>query len=153
MTDTGFTIAQRGFELARELNNTGKQLEFLQELSFRYRRLRDYDKAIAKHTDILDLEKSMDDTAGIARAYKNLGIDHYFLGTYDKALENLQKSYEISVNTNDTKLTANILNNIGLVHYKNHNYVNPSNILRMLLTCITASNTNTEKQERIITWD
>jgi tetratricopeptide (TPR) repeat protein len=124
MTQRGMAIAEKGYKLAHQLGNKRKQLEFLQEISFHHRRSGEYDKAIAKHLDMLALTQSLNDSAQIARAYKNLGVDYYFLGDYDKALQNLQEAYELAVMMGDEKLTANILNNIGLVHYKNHNYEN-----------------------------
>ncbi len=81
-----------------------------------------YDSAIALAKISLALFTEINDKAGIARCYNDIGIDYDFKAYYAKAIDNYLKALKIFEELNDTRGLANTYNNIGLIHQNQSNH-------------------------------
>lgn len=77
----------------------------------------DPDEAIAYGTSAKELAEKNNDQIGLATAYKNIGLGHYFKADYKEALQNWESALTIYDELGDEKLVANILSNVGAVFY------------------------------------
>lgn len=72
----------------------------------------------------LDLSEKLNYKKGLATAYNNLGIYHYYKSDYYKALENYFASLKIRKELGGKKALANIYTNIGATYNYLANYTN-----------------------------
>ncbi|RLD53018.1 MAG: hypothetical protein DRI97_13900 [Bacteroidetes bacterium] len=82
----------------------------------------DPDEAIAFGTEAKDLAKKIKYQRGLATAYKNIGLGHYFKDEYKEALQNWVPALNIFEELEDEKLMANILSNVGVTFFNSGVY-------------------------------
>jgi DNA-binding CsgD family transcriptional regulator len=93
-------------EIARSISN----IAVMRELSG------DYEGAIAKYFEVLDLMKAYGDEEGMGMVLNNIGLTYEEMGQRIKALQYLQQAVVIKNNLNDRKGLASTYNNIGVIY-------------------------------------
>jgi serine phosphatase RsbU (regulator of sigma subunit)/Tfp pilus assembly protein PilF len=93
----------------------------LNELAYAYNRT-DSEKTIRLSSEARDLADSINYQAGMAEAYKNIGIGYFFQGNYTEALRNWEPSLRLFELMNDEEGVANILSNRGSVYFTQGTY-------------------------------
>jgi serine phosphatase RsbU (regulator of sigma subunit) len=82
----------------------------------------DADEAIKYGTEAKDLAEKINYPRGLAVAYKNIGVGHYFKDEFKEALQNWVPSLNIFEELGDEKLMANILSNVGVTFFNSGVY-------------------------------
>ncbi len=93
----------------------------LNELAYAYNRT-DSEKTIRLSSEARDLADRINYQAGLAEAYKNIGIGYYFQGNYTEALRNWEPSLRLFELMEDEEGIANILSNRGSVYFTQGTY-------------------------------
>lgn len=76
----------------------------------------DYDKALEHYLIALDNEKKLDNQNGIAEAYNNIGVVHYYMGNVDKTLGYLEMSVEIQKEVGNLSVLKKGYINLGTIY-------------------------------------
>lgn len=83
---------------------------------------RDYNGALVKYRQSMEIEKKLGDMQGIAKTLQGISMIHQDKGEYDEALDKYKQSKEIYKKLGDQRGIAGILNNIALIHQDKGNY-------------------------------
>jgi len=82
----------------------------------------DYDKAIEKYNQSLEIVKELGNKGGIASTLHELGMIHAAQGDYDKAIEKYNQSLEIEKELGNKGGIASTLHELGIIHYIQGDY-------------------------------
>ena len=80
------------------------------------------DSALLYGTKALTLSENLSDKKGQSKAYKCIGVVHYYHGDYSLTIENWQKSLKINEELGDKKGMSASYNNFGVFHASQGNY-------------------------------
>ncbi|NJL13452.1 MAG: tetratricopeptide repeat protein [Microscillaceae bacterium] len=114
--------AQRGLELAREINYTAGQAEALKNIGNIYFLQSNYSQAIEYFLNALKRYEALQQNKGIAETLNNVGLVYHSQGKFDQARNYYNRVLEIDRKTNDTEGQASTLNNIGDLYYQQNEY-------------------------------
>jgi len=79
---------------------------------------RDYPKDAIKYgMEALELATKLEFPAGMALAYKNVGLCYYFQGEYTEAYRNWESSLELYESLGDEQGISNLVGNLGSIYY------------------------------------
>jgi tetratricopeptide (TPR) repeat protein len=92
------------------------RVKVLCDLSWDYKSKGDYDKAMMNAVEAQKLSEKINDTAGLASAYNNMGLIFFREGKYTEALENHHLSLELAQKMGNKKSIAASYNSIALVY-------------------------------------
>ena len=123
------TAAQKGLKLLKPLKATKGIIEGLLSLSIIEWRRGDYDLAKRYGLEALDLAKSKDELATIARLSDYLGIIEENLGNYDKAKEFHRTSLRIYQELGNKIDAVNVYINLGTLEVNTNNLDEADHIL------------------------
>ena len=93
--------------LADALNNAGGCYYFVGQ----------YDKAIKKYEEALQIYRNLGNEACISRTLNGIGAVYYDMGQYDKTFKNYQEALDIARKLGKKVDVASYLNNNGNVYY------------------------------------
>lgn len=118
----GIDVSKEALALADSLGNEVLKAEIINEEAVCYRKLNLYDKAFKLHMEALDVFNQLNDSAGIAFTYANIGTVYFFFRQFDKALEYHFKGLLIKEYLNDEPQIAYSQNAIGMVLFEMGEY-------------------------------
>lgn len=108
--------------LARKSENKAKIVTACNIKGRIFRRLAEYDKALAAATEGLEISRTLDDRKHEAVMLNALGIIYRRLGDYNKALDYYVQSMEIEKELGDRSGIARMKHNIGIIYKKLGDY-------------------------------
>lgn len=107
--------------LITEINDTTR-VKILNDLSAYYIMADKYDVASVAANEALRISEKIDYEAGIASAYRKLGVNFIQTGNYPLALDYLLKSLRINEKLGNQEEIFKLNNNIGNMYYSQGNY-------------------------------
>lgn len=119
--DSSIVYAERGLQLAKELNFYKGIVRCLNVAGNYYERKTNYDTALKYYNEALKICEQNDYTQGFAIVLNNIAIIHTRTGAHEKALELYFKALEAEEKDNNQKGIAEAYNNIGIVYYYQQN--------------------------------
>ena len=75
------------------------------------------EEAIKYSSDARTIAEEDNYREGLALAFKNMGLGHYFLGDYTEAVRSWESSLTIYDQLENNKMVANLVGNLGSVYY------------------------------------
>jgi len=106
-------LARQGYLIAKQINNTTLQGDYLKIIGMNSGRLGEFKKALENyHLALKQYEKTKDITGEI-NIYSNIAGIYYDQFDYKNALEYFKKVLEMALLNNDKKMVGNTYNNIG----------------------------------------
>ncbi len=84
-------------------------------------RLRQHDRAIELHQEVLKMAKSINDKGAYSSALNNLALSYSGKGEYAKALINLEEALAIAYDSQDSYNIAGRLINLGNIYFQENN--------------------------------
>lgn len=101
--------------IKRVKNEKAKSMRLL-ELGKLYLHVGDYDAALERVSESLDIEKKYKDLNNMAKRYNEIGLIHKAKGELDEALKYALMALDILVKSNDSISVAKHYNNIGVLY-------------------------------------
>lgn len=95
-----------------------------------------FNAAMERYLEALDIREEIGDSAGIAGCYNNLGIIASEFNDYDVAIEYTQKAYVINNKINNTSDIATNYNNLGTYYHEMKEYSKALNYYFMNLNLL-----------------
>jgi tetratricopeptide (TPR) repeat protein len=92
------------------------RVKVLNEIAYALRSL-DPDGAIRNGTEAKNLAERLNDSWGLALAYKNIGLGYYMQGDLREALKSWEPSLAMFEELGDDQMAANLKGNLGAVYY------------------------------------
>lgn len=114
--DSAAYFAQMQYDFARATSQDKYMAKSLHMMGIAAYFVGNYDKAIQKFNEAIDVFKNLDDQGGIASSYNNIGLVHRAQGDLDKAIEYNKKSLEIQEQLGDKQGIASALGNLGIIY-------------------------------------
>jgi tetratricopeptide (TPR) repeat protein len=105
--------------LKNSIKKTGNEKEksfLLLGLSTLYRQVGDYDSALERLLESLEIEEKNNALVNMAIRYNEIGLIYRNKGDLDKALESCFKALEIDEKSNNLKNASSYYNNIGMIY-------------------------------------
>ena len=106
----------------KEISVDTSRIKLLNSISGVYLNINEYDDAIEYAADALELAGKLNNKAGIARAYLNLGLSCKGKDQYEKAEEYVLKSLAIREQLKDQRNIAGCYSALGVIHRSKGNY-------------------------------
>lgn len=82
----------------------------------------DYEKALEKYYEVLEITKSENDSSAMSKAYGNIGNVYYYLGDLKQVKTNFNNSLQIKLALSDSNGIAHTMGNMGNLYYDEGNY-------------------------------
>lgn len=114
--------SEKSLALANEINDLPAKSYFLNFLGLINQISGNYNKAITKYKEALQIDDILSDFASKVAAFNNIGGIYLTWGNYDEALDNYNKALEIANDIGDFSGKVINLNNIGRVHEVRGNF-------------------------------
>jgi len=114
---------------------------------------RTYPKSALKYgSEALELAEKLEFQAGMALAYKNIGLGFYFQSDYVRALSNWESSLELYESLGNEQGIANLVGNLGSIYYsQGDNFKAIEYFIRALKIAEKRGTENREDTQRIAT--
>ncbi|MHA2032879.1 MAG: tetratricopeptide repeat protein [Candidatus Kariarchaeaceae archaeon] len=112
----------RSLQIQQTVENSIEILSTLNNLSFVYTGIGEYDKGQDYAEQQLTLSEELGQQSGLIFAYENLGILEELKGEYDAAVDYYTKGLTIANEMNLRFSIANCTSHIGSIHYLNGEY-------------------------------
>lgn len=109
-------------DIAQKIKNKSQEADCLFSLAVLYDRQDVPEKAIHFCENAIELQKEVNDSAGLAYSYHRMGLAYEGMKKYDQALEYLKTSFEIRKKLNAKAQFGASLNGIGLVYMDKGEY-------------------------------
>jgi serine phosphatase RsbU (regulator of sigma subunit) len=109
-------------DIARKGNKQKEEADCLFALAVLYDRQDVPEKAIVFCKDAAEIQKKINDPAGLANSYHRMGLAYYSLKNYKAALEKLQLSLDLRSKLKNKEKIGASLNGIGLVYLETKEY-------------------------------
>lgn len=121
--DSAHYFAQIAFDFEKSINDEKSMCWslYIQGISLYLRG--DFENAIIKYEQVLELSTKIGFNKGKAQAYNGMGVVYQKSGKYIKALECYENGLEEYKIAKDIAGTASVIGNIGIVHKIQGNYV------------------------------
>ena len=78
----------------------------------------DYDQALDRYKQALEIFKSLDDDKSLTRIYHNIGLTHADNDNWEQAIEAYERCLELTDGIEDKQLRALVQLNLGKVYAK-----------------------------------
>lgn len=108
--------------LLKEVTSDKEKADMLRKIGMFYYLKGEYDSALHKYNQSLEIVKLLGDQHGIAKTFYDLAMIHQDKGEYDTALNLYNQSLEIEKSLDDQQGIAATLNNIALFHKNKGEY-------------------------------
>ncbi len=115
--DSAKAFAEKGIQLADEINFSFGKLMNLNVLGNYYERKTDYENAMLYYNEALDIAKATNSTKGFAVILNNIATVHIRKGDYQIALPLLFDALKAEEKLGNENGIAQAYNNIGVVYY------------------------------------
>ncbi len=112
----------KSLDISRELADTNKIAQGLNNFGLIYKRLGNYDKALEYYQESLLLCEKANIKRGTSFCLNNIGLIHKKQKNLDKALEYFEKSLEINISLKDTNSIGGANISIGKVYKEQKKY-------------------------------
>jgi len=107
---------------SRKINNKKGEADALNKLGNIHWVTSNYNAAMERYLEALEIREEIGDSAGIAGCYNNLGIIASEFNDYDVALEYTKKAYAINNRINNVSDIATNCNNLGTYYHEMKEY-------------------------------
>lgn len=115
--DSAKAFAEKGIELAKQLEYPLGQWINLNTLGNYYERKTNYPEALKQYNLALDIIKKINSTKGFAVVLNNIATIHIKKGEYDEALRLMFEALKAEEKLNNQNGVAQAYNNIGIIYY------------------------------------
>ncbi len=100
----------------REAKDSRQQIIAITQLGQQFTSMGQYDQALQKHKEALQLSETLNYVNGRAQAYLGLGSTYFYLGNYDEALAQLNKALSLFRQIDDHENISRTWNWLGILH-------------------------------------
>jgi len=121
---------------SRKINNKKGEADALNKLGNIHWATSNYNAAMERYLEALEIREKIRDSAGIAGCYNNLGIIASEFKDYDVAIEYTQKAYAINNKINNISDIATNYNNLGTYYHEMKEYSKALNYYFMNLNLL-----------------
>ncbi|HIH95474.1 TPA: tetratricopeptide repeat protein [Methanosarcina acetivorans] len=87
-----------------------------------YQQQGNYEEAVKKYNQSLEMKEELGDKSGIAITLYQLGNIHYSQGNYEEAVKKYNQSLEMNKKPGDKSGIAKTLHQLGMIHHDKGNY-------------------------------
>ena len=128
---------------SRKINNKKGEADALNKLGNIHWVTSNYNTAMERYLEALEIREEIGDSAGIAGCYNNLGIIASEFNDYDIAIEYTQKAYAINNKINNINDIATNYNNLGTYYHEMKEYSKALNYYFLNLNLLEELNDKT----------
>ncbi|PXF61716.1 MAG: hypothetical protein C4B59_02340 [Candidatus Methanogaster sp.] len=119
--------------LLKEITSDKEKADMLRKIGMFYYLKGEYDSALHKYNQSLEIVKLLGDQHGIAKTFYDLAMIHQDKGEYDTALNLYNQSLEIEKSLDDQQGIASTLHNIATIHQDKGEYDTALNLYNQSL--------------------
>ncbi|MEA1895168.1 MAG: tetratricopeptide repeat protein [Euryarchaeota archaeon] len=119
--------------LLKEVKSDKEKAEMLRKIGMFYYLKGEYDSALYKYNQSLEVVKLLGDQHGITKTLYNIAMIHQDRGEYDTALNLYNQSLEIEKSLDDQQGIASTLHNIAMIHQDRGEYDTALNLYNQSL--------------------
>ena len=116
--DVSYDYAVQAYELSKKKNNKIGIVGSLNNIGHYFRKINDFDQAIANFQQALEICRKLKDDCDIANIYDNIGHIHWLSGDFSNALDYYKRSLGMFVALGDLRRQSMAYNNIGSVYFR-----------------------------------